>query len=239
MMMMVDIGAGTVDAALFSVTKLARSALSFRFYADDVRELGVMNLHRSRIDWLNAVLARSGILDPSVQEFLEEIRKPTDRIRPIPDHVSEYLAGIQIVCPDPKQSIDSEFFLQKYAPLIFSCIRQARLEKGVPDSQLAGLPLFLCGGGSRMPLYGQIAEAVNKAPITVTVDPMQLEIPKDLRAEGLRAAYYDRLSVAYGLSWNGAGGRPLGEYVRSIDIPPVSRPQSMDYQARYIDKSMT
>jgi hypothetical protein len=236
MMMMVDVGAGTVDAAVFSVVRQARAQLSFTFFADEVEPLGVMNLHRARVDWLTKLVASSRIRDAGLEAYLAEIARPTDRVRAIPDDVNDYLGGVRIDFPAGARSIDEEFYRGKYSPQIFKCIRVCRKEKGIPDNQLVSIPLFVCGGGARMHFYSQIAVAINIAPINMTVQLTRLPFPTDLEARGVNPTDYDRLSVAYGLSWEGAGGHPLGRIIRSMDIPPTVRPQKADYDGRFISK---
>ena len=48
--MMVDVGAGTVDASLFHV-KRERGKWDFEFYTATVEPLGTVNLHRNRLNW--------------------------------------------------------------------------------------------------------------------------------------------------------------------------------------------
>ena len=235
MMLMIDVGAGTVDVALFSVAQSVGGA-RFSFFADDVQRYGVMNLHRERCDWLRKVLEGAGLLDITIRQYLDDVEKPTDRIEAIPESVLEYLRGISFAPEQQSAPVDREFYARKYSAEVFGCIRRARREKGVPDSQLQRIPLFLCGGGGRMRYYSQIADAINSAPINVTVDRTRLPIPGDLFAKGLRDIDYDRLSVAYGLSRQGAGGRPLGKYIRSIDIPAVEPLPKWDYTANFIEQ---
>jgi hypothetical protein len=60
-----------------------------------------------------------------------------------------------------------------------------------------------------------------------------LEIPKDLIAPGLAREDYDRLSVAYGLSF-----LDVGKIVKSVPLPivPVPEERSWQYSDRFISK---
>ena len=87
-----------------------------------------------------------------------------------------------------------------------------------------------------MSLYQSIIEEINKAPINVTVVSKRLPVPNELVAYGLAVNDYDRLSVAYGPSREGAGDMPLGEYVRSIEIPDIPKKPPKHYTGEYIDQ---
>jgi hypothetical protein len=60
-----------------------------------------------------------------------------------------------------------------------------------------------------------------------------------MECEGLRETDSDRLSVAFGLSSHGAGGRPLGRFVRAMDLLRADQqaPQP-DWRDRYVSKEM-
>jgi hypothetical protein len=238
MMMVVDIGAGTVDSALFSVGRDSSNRLRFAFFADEVLPNGVMNLHRERIGWLRRLLAENGIEDAAVENYLKRISVPTDRLLPIPEHERDYLPGFRVNIPDGALGLDEDFFRHRYCSQVFACIRQTRLRKGVGDRQLQALPFILAGGGARMGLYARIARTIDESAINVNTDRQQLRRPADMVAEGLRDENADRLSVAYGLSRRGPDGGPLGKYVRSVDIPDVLPRKKLEMESRFIDKSM-
>ena len=61
--------------------------------------------------------------------------------------------------------------------------------------------------------------------------PKQIALPEDLNAPGLKRDDYDRLSVAYGLSFIN-----VGKIVRSIPAPRLASVQEHSYQDRYISK---
>lgn len=234
MMIMVDVGAGTVDAAFFSVVQNNRT-LRFSFFANEVEQNGAMNLHRARIGWLRGIFNRGGVVDPALASFLDETEKPTDKLGRLPESVMDYAGGYRIEIPANESNGDDLFIKDKYRPQVFRCIRGAR-RQGVPDVQLQQLPMFICGGGARMEVFHCILEQINSAPVNVTLVEHRLPKPEELIAENLPASEFDRLSVAYGLSRQGAGGKPLGEYIRSVDIPPVLPPQPVDYQQYYIEQ---
>jgi len=218
-MMLVDVGAGTVDSALFHVKVPQDGQGVLTFYSSRVDSNGAMNLHRARVDWLQALMP-SGNEHATAGEHLAAIAKPTDRLRPIPESVHDYLPGYEVEVVG--RSIDEEFGTQRYRAQVAGSINDAKVGKGIPASQLERVPLLLCGGGSRMQFYGGIGAAINDTSgWHVSVEVMRLPVPQDLVDTGWHADDFDRLSVAYGLSLAGNGETTLGRIVRAIDVPEV------------------
>jgi hypothetical protein len=218
-MMLVDVGAGTVDSALFHVQVPQDGKGVLTFYSSRVDSNGAMNLHRARVDWLQALMP-VGSEHAAAAECLAAIAKPTDRLRPIPESVRDYLPGYEIEVVG--RSIDEDFGTGRYRTQVAGSINDAKVGKGIPASQLERVPLLLCGGGSRMKFYGSIGEAINgTSGWHVSVEVMRLPVPQDLVDTGWHADDFDRLSVAYGLSLAGNGETTLGSIVRAIDVPEV------------------
>jgi hypothetical protein len=233
-MMLVDIGAGTVDAALFHVRVPDSGPGVLTFYASRVEQNGVMNLHRSRVDWLRGSLP-DGSEHADAKVCLEAIAIPTDRRRPIPESVNDYLPGYTVELHG--LSIDQEFWRTRYRMQIAGTISDARLRKGIPLSQLTGVPLLLCGGGSRMSYYRQIGEAINQTPgWLVSVETMRLPVPAEFAETGWHADDFDRLSVAYGLSLSGQEDTTLGRIVRAIEVPDAIMGKTPDRGDAFVSK---
>lgn len=232
-MMLVDVGAGTVDSALFHVHVPKGGQGVLTFYSSRVELNGVMNLHRSRVEWLQSLMPK-GDEHADAVDYLAAIGKPTDRLKPIPDDVRGYLCGyeIQLFGPD----VDEQFRTDRYRRQVAGSINDAKVGKGIPVRQLERVPLLLCGGGSRMQFYGNIGETINKTPgWHVSVETMRLPVPQDLVETGWHSDDFDRLSVAYGLSLNGSGESTLGNIVRAIDVPDA-RPPSLRQEVAYVSK---
>lgn len=233
-MMLVDVGAGTVDSALFHVRVPASGSGVLTFYASRVEPNGVMNLHRERIGWLRRMLPQGGE-HAAAGEYLASIARPTDRLRPVPDAIGDYLPGYEIELRG--RSVDDEFWTDRYRRQIAGSINDAKVGKGIPASQLERIPLLLCGGGSRMGFYKRIGDAINRtAGWHVSVDEMRLPVPQDLVDGGWHADDFDRLSVAYGLSLAGQGDTTLGRIVRSIEVPDVRPYQKQDRDDLFVSK---
>ena len=220
-MMLVDVGAGTVDTALFSVTLHSADSPVLNFFSNRVEQNGVINLHRARTEWLERA-ARSGEAEEKVLDYLAAQRVPTDRLRPIPESAGEYVPGYSIECSGP--DIDRSFLKEKYRLQVAGCIQDAKIGKGVSANDLAHLPLLLCGGGARMDYFSGVAEIINATPgWTFKVERLLMQVPAELADFGINASEFDRISVAYGLSLVGNGNVAIGKIVRAIDVPPVPR----------------
>lgn len=233
-MMLVDVGAGTVDSALFCVNVPNRGPGALIFWASRVEPNGVMNLHRDRVKWLQSLLPEEAVNRP-VKQHLAEIAIPTDRIRPIPASVREYLPGYKVDVAG--EGVDESFWTRRYRAQIAGSILDAKVGKGIRSSQLERVPLLLCGGGSRMQFYSRIGDAINSTEgWNVSVETMRLPVPQDLASTGWHAEDFDRLSVAYGLSLAGNDDATLGKIVREIDVPNVGPRVVPEREDRFISK---
>jgi len=233
-MMLVDIGAGTVDSAMFHVKPMREGKGQLTFYACRVEANGVMNLHRHRVFWLQGLLPDGSEHQPA-RQFLGSIGERTDRLRPIPEAVDEYLGGYEVVLLG--KSADDEFLDQRYRRQVAGTINVTKVQKGLSLEQLQNVPLLLCGGGSRMPFYSDIGSVINSTPNwCVSVDMMRPPVPPELAEGGWHAEDFDRISVAYGLSLSGQGETSLGEIVRAIDVPDAPRREGVLVQDRYVSK---
>jgi len=232
--LLVDIGAGTVDASLFRVYPERGRKWNFDFFTAVVQPHGTSNLHVHRVNWWTGLLAGRAKLAALVQQ-LRDSQFFTDSGTEIPVRYTDYLTGIRVrqsgaAPPDPDQS----FLLERLIPQIRGdTLCRARDQKLLGREDLKNVPIFLCGGGSRMKLYQRIAlDLVEKPGITwPTARPQSLELPSDLEVETDLGGDYDRLSVAYGLSRIDAGR--IRQALPIPDLPPTTQSPWAD---RYVDK---
>jgi hypothetical protein len=211
---MIDIGAGTVDISFFSILGKQKDR-RFSFMKNSVEHNGVINLHRERTIWLLEILSENDILSTKINGFLNEISKSTAQLSQIPESVFDYILHLELICDD---NIDTMFF-QRYKKQINSLLSYTKRHR-VPrnENNWLRLPVFLCGGGSRMGFYRSVIEEINQwYPNWLHVELYSLNKPDNLRAPGLRELEYDRLSVAYGLSFP-----KLGEIIQSNQIPDLT-----------------
>lgn len=233
-MMLVDVGAGTVDSTLFHVKSGTGSVGVLTFYSSRVEPNGAMNLHRERVSWLQRTVPETEEF-ASVHAYLNSIEKPTGRLRPIPAADVDYLPGYQIekACP----SADDEFRLNRYRKQVAGSINDAKVKKGLGargSQQLRKVPLLLCGGGSRLPIYSSIASEINDTTGwgDVSVEMTRMPVPVELRDTGWHLEEFDRISVAYGLSLT----QSLEKIVRNIEVPDVNRQSSESSADRFVSK---
>lgn len=224
--LMIDIGAGTVDVSFFSVEK--KGGRLFRFFKNKVAENGVVNLHRERVSWLEHILSSKLCLNDETKVFLGDHSELTDGLIGVPPSVSSYILGLRF---SDTHNIDTDFFRTRYRFQVFADVLNPVHAYRVPKGEhWQALPVFICGGGSRMPLYRGIVEKLNSIPGVnwLKVQRYYLTKPDQLLAPGLVAVEYDRLSVAYGLSFE-----EIGDIIRSHEIDDfVSGPlPSLDIEA--------
>lgn len=97
-----------------------------------------------------------------------------------------------------------------------------------------GIPTFLCGGGGQSILYQSVIDFVRNKMPSYRVDKKELPTPENLIFPiEINQKAYDRLSVAYGLSYDAFD---LGQIKREQDIDDDEVPDVLesDYTDRYI-----
>lgn len=230
--MMVDVGAGTVDSSLFHV-KRGRGKWDFEFYTATVEPLGAVNLHRNRLDWWARAIEQQV---PDREDLLEAIivaRKLTDGEEGIPEQLEAYFSPSKIQFSDHRQHPDRQFYGKVFAQVGHETYWKT--SRGhLTREQLTDIPVYLCGGGSRMPFYGRLRETLNNHPSLyewMKVNVRTLLLPKRLEAPGLVRNDFDRLSVAYGLSFLN-----LGQVLKSIPKSVIPVTASDGWRDNYIDK---
>lgn len=238
----VDVGAGTVDSALFHVKK-ERGRWHFEFYTNHVLPNGVMNLHRARIDWWSQVLQNQPAPTTNLLGALHKSKMPTDQLGTIPERLEDYVSGVTVKFNDGKVHPDTEFFKEvcnqvrgKTIYRAWDGYKENDVVKGfLSQVDLANVPLFLCGGGARLNFYHRLEEKLcNFTGCTwLKAQPQPLGIPKNLKAPGLIEQEYDRLSVAYGLSF-----LDVGKIVKALPPPVAPNPEapSWHFTDRFVGK---
>lgn len=232
--LLVDVGAGTVDASVFKVEKGMNGAASFSFFTNAVESLGAMNLHRSRVDWWQTKL-RAFSLCSKVVSDLEKIRLPTEYRGPLPDNYLDYVDGVSVSLDDGALSPDQEFFLKIRNQVAGKVLYGVQKNNLLDKQSISGLPFFLCGGGARYDFYKNLKTELKKQPgcSWLNASFRELTLPSILRADGVNKSDYDRLSVAYGLS-----------QLDSVSVNQISAMQprvflshDSDWRDNYFDKS--
>lgn len=207
--LLVDVGAGTVDVSLFRVKPNEYGTWDFSQFTSVVEPNGVMNLHRTRLDWWTQQLSKlAGTKSEELQGKIETIQSPTEQTQLIPEKYTGYFKGVQVQYSGGALSPDDTFYLNRLvAQVRGQGIQRTVQSKKVGKVDLDKLPFILCGGGARLPLYGNVASALNSASEFKWLKAHRRELgkPGELEAPGLAEVDYDRLSVAFGLSFVDVG----------------------------------
>lgn len=230
--LMVDVGAGTVDASLFRVLPVKGGRWDFEFYTAVIQPYGVSNLHAARVDWWTSNLPDSD-LGVTLKNDLLATKFSTDLGHLYPNSCEDYVSGVEFNKTSPSHC-DFEFFDKKLIKQVQgSAVWRAFIDGFLNQSQLKDIPMFLCGGGSRGKFYAGLEKLVQHPPgfSWLSVQPWQLGFPKDLVAEGVALEDFDRLSVAYGLS-----KLEVGKVSKALPSPRVRTPPSAPFVDRFIGK---
>ena len=230
----VDVGAGTVDASIFEV-RFNKGRWDFFYYTPSVKPNGVANLHSHRVDWWVDQLQKHDGVANVVSELKSE-RYNTDIEIPIPEDCSIYVEGLDIIFDKGYLTPDEDFFkfrlvTQVQGQVLYQCWKMGLLSQ----QELTGMPMFVCGGGSRMHFYKNLTDGIGQTIGARWLQPEHwtLTIPSDLECPGVIVDDYDRLSVAYGLSRMDLGQIDIAKPLAEDDGVP---PSSQDWRDRYIDK---
>lgn len=188
--LLMDVGAGTVDVAIFNVHKRDGEDV-FPIFAKSVETRGVLFLHRHRITSTakNTHPFEEGLRDEDLARSL----------------------GIDMA---KLRSIDRSFrnaVFEQVQRDVAEAKRKYPLSRHWDD----GVPFFLCGGGANVELYSSLAEGMIRDGNPCRLVRAYLQKPGRLDVDGFTDGDYDRLSVAYGLSFDPFD---LGEIERSDEI---------------------
>jgi hypothetical protein len=200
--LLVDIGAGTFDVTVFNIHE-REDEDKFPIFAKAIKPLGTRFLVRHRIK--GSSLKESGELSPFVPV-------PTNR------RFSELL-GINA---QRFKQIDRPF-REKLVEIVGDLLKSTKSRR-YPLSRHweTGIPIFLCGGGASCEFYRALFFDNNSIGGFGVIEK-RLPKPDSLIARGVEGSNYDRLSVAYGLSFDPFD---IGEIIRSDKIPDVTESES-------------
>ena len=227
--LIVDVGAGTVDASLFHVGRARGGKYNFSFYTTTVKNLGVVNLHRHRCKWWLETFGRQRI-GHEVERAVIESSNIADHDLIVPNCFTDYFPEVQIES-QASSSPDVEFFNRIRGQVVKETFLGAISENQIPKRQLVDVPFYLCGGGSRMGYYRQLRNRLKdlRRNRSVSASFASLMVPVNLDFTAA-ASDYDRLSVAYGLAWLKPG------WVVKTEPMPSTTIQATGYRHRFIDK---
>ncbi|MTW21386.1 hypothetical protein [Allochromatium palmeri] len=226
------VGAGSVDSSLFQVKKARGGRWDFEFFTSVVEPHGVINLHRYRINWWkNALQEQGGNSD--LLSSLEQLKFATDRDFAIPEHCSHYFDAIETSFHGSEQTPDESFYGKVKGQVQNQNSWRTWKNNLLSQNDLKGIPAFYCGGGMRMPFYCSLQRALRSCPnmTWLCANPHRIDLPNNLEAPGVRREDYDRLTVAYGLSF-----LEVGKVIKAIPSPRLTTTPESCWRDHYPDK---
>lgn len=184
---LVDVGATTVDVSTFVIHRRHDGDDGFEILAAEVRPEGVHTLKDNRLN--------------SAIESLKSLRSghvATDPTEP-PRDIEKFEKLISLLVKNADRAI-----ARRVRTLFVDVLRTTK-QRRYPNSPewQSGVRVFLCGGGKDVEAYrADIQNLVSKGMGRgVRLKLQALPTPADLEFAGDAIADYDRLAVAYGLSY--------------------------------------
>lgn len=230
--MMVDVGAGTVDVSLFHVKPGRGGKWDFEFYTTVVKPYGAINLHRHRLDWWGIAIQKDYPELGGLISAIADGRKVSDIQAGLPARLEDYFTDSTVAFMNPDDHVDTAFFKKVFGQVFHDGYWKASTGYLTRD-ELNNIPVYLCGGGSRHSLYQKLTQANSHHSFYswMRVSFRTLNKPSNLDAPGLSRLDFDRLSVAYGLSF-----LDVGKVVKAIPRPQQLSVTSDTWRDNYIDK---
>ncbi|WP_423907115.1 hypothetical protein [Candidatus Spongiihabitans sp.] len=192
---LVDVGAGTIDATVFIVHQ-EKGENIHPILAASVESLGTIYLANHRCsslmpssDWTPS----SQDLFPSLDEFTEKLGVTLEQI-----------------------NVVDKGFRKRVIDQINSRLKHAKPKAPIQTDWETGVPLMLCGGGARVEFYKEVVSILIRPEYGYLLQKSRLSVRDKLDAPGLLEEDSDRLSVAYGLSFDAL---QIGEITHPGPIP--------------------
>lgn len=219
--LLLDVGASTIDLCAF-VLHAHDGDDNYGLLTADVQPLGLLELHRRRID---AAAGRSPF-----------DRIPADLIAPLPDWEDGDRAGLH---GRALRHCDDRF-VEECRRVLFRTLFDVRRRRD-PNSPhwRSGLPLFVCGGGADSRVVRQFIQRANEVARQVWADyvslqRMSLPLPPSVAADEGRSAHFGRLAVCFGLSFPAIN---VGRIERPSEIDDITDDRaSSEWRTRFVDK---
>ncbi len=161
--LMVDVGAGTVDSSVFYVERVRGKKLSFEFFTNFVEFNGVSNLHNNRIQWLEASFKKEDVAQ-DIYNKLSMMQVPTNATQGIPENINDYFDGIEFSFDNHEKCPDSLFFTNRVKKQVLGKTLQNAKNYFSSNDDYSDMPMFLCGGGSRMNYYKKLEDELISHP---------------------------------------------------------------------------
>jgi len=179
--LLIDAGAGTFNIATFDCEKSDADEIRCSLYSSSAKSIGVNYLLKRRYENLQ-------LADDEINLFKD-----------IPDTYTfsqaHGLTEKEIQFADTLYSGDVAKQIKK--------VLDETKDLFCPDSVFweSGVPTVICGGGSHLEILENIQHSFENKPSPHKIQSIAHSVPDDLMVEDLPERSFDRLSVAYGLSF--------------------------------------
>lgn len=208
---LMDVGAGTLDLCAFNLHQ-KNGDDRYELLTADVRELGAMVLHRSRLKKLRKI----------VSPYDLERWKSHDPVTPIPNTIHDYFSTDK--SPElPKSNYVDSKFVNDVVKMIWKTVVDLKQRRHPFSPRWKDwLPIFIAGGGSLLEPYQHALRQVTyemrkQYQGSFGLKNMSIAKPRNLEgATGICDNNYHRLAVAWGLSYS------------DVDIGNVTRPAEIE-----------
>lgn len=225
MYLMVDVGASTLDVSTFILTE-EDDEDSYPILFAHIERLGGYELHKKRVNKMVGI----------IESKLCNLSESCDGISPLPERKGYF--------PELTEKDYAEFskldgsFRKECSLLLRRVVGMTKKTRNPLSAEWEkGLPVFLCGGGSQIPLYRDaIRDAFDALePLGVRgFSFVPLPKPETLETDDIPPKDYHRISVSYGLSFSELDiGRiiPQKELDDIEDLRPI-----LEIEDLFIDK---
>jgi hypothetical protein len=222
---LVDVGASTLDICGFILHE-AGGEDRYELPTALVERLGVLALHQRRLDALAAELPSDTLMGVN----------PADPFASIPTSATAYARNGSMRLSD-LAAADKEHIGACRRALMATVL--ALKQRRDPNSSRwrYGLPVFLCGGGSRLDTF---VDVVNQADgsmrtncIGAGIEIRRLPRLSDLATADLPEEFSDRLAVAYGLSFDELD---IGQINPPSSFPDIEPREARDREGAFVSK---
>jgi len=228
MYLLTDVGATTLDISTFILHENQDEENIFTILSSDVKPMGAYNLHKYRIEKSLGIYKNK----------LESIDRSYDGISALPDF-SKYQPSID--GNDNEMLVKADECYLKDCSVVLRQLVGHTKKKRNPYSLAweAGVPAFLCGGGSQVNLYKRLIPYSGEKLRTVGIngfDIKNLPKPENLENDDILPQDYHRIAVSYGLSFS---VNNMGTIIPARDIEDIRYDiTEADISGKYVDKDM-
>jgi len=195
---LMDVGAGTVDAGVFSIMPSADRSdhdIAFNLFSANVSSTGVKRLHISRVSWLSKSLPENMPFKKRILGYLETIESVSIAGVGLPASIRAYINTLHV--PERYRNPDVTYQEQMGKDIHQFVLRRAQSENP-NDRTWLKLRTIISGGGSASEYYREFVNSMSSPTLRLSL--VEMELPKNLNAPGITSRDYHRLSVAYGLA---------------------------------------